>query len=364
MKKILSALGFEIVKEGLDELWVAVPYSKPDISIPADLVEEILRIDGLDNVEIPQTITISPATEQLGIKENLREKITAFLVGRGFSEIVTNSITNSKYFEQDGVAIVKMLNNLSIELDTLRPSMLETGLETIAYNINRKNNSLQLFEFGKTYHPQESGYSEEEHCTLFVTGKKMEQGWRTKAVNNDFFDLKGLTTAILQWCGLAHIGIQETEQLGYFTVKAGKQTLGFLQEVSTQKLNNFNIKQPVYQLDINFNTLIKHVEGIKISYKEVNKFPEVTRDLALVVDRTITYQQLEKVVQQTKPAKLQSMRLFDVFESDKLGANKKSMAVSFTFADDTKTLTDKEIDSMMQKLIGGFEKEIQAEIRK
>ena len=364
VKKILSALGFEIVKEGLDELWVAVPYSKPDISIPADLVEEILRIDGLDNVEIPQTITISPATEQLGIKENLREKITAFLVGRGFSEIVTNSITNSKYFEQDGVAIVKMLNNLSIELDTLRPSMLETGLETIAYNINRKNNSLQLFEFGKTYHPQESGYSEEEHCTLFVTGKKMEQGWRTKAVNNDFFDLKGLTTAILQWCGLAHIGIQETEQLGYFTVKAGKQTLGFLQEVSTQKLNNFNIKQPVYQLDINFNTLIKHVEGIKISYKEVNKFPEVTRDLALVVDRTITYQQLEKVVQQTKPAKLQSMRLFDVFESDKLGANKKSMAVSFTFADDTKTLTDKEIDSMMQKLIGGFEKEIQAEIRK
>ena len=364
VKKILSALGFEIVKEGLDELWVAVPYSKPDISIPADLVEEILRIDGLDNVEIPQTITISPATEQLGIKENLREKITAFLVGRGFSEIVTNSITNSKYFEQDGVAIVKMLNNLSIELDTLRPSMLETGLETIAYNINRKNNSLQLFEFGKTYHPQESGYSEEEHCTLFVTGKKMEQGWRTKAVNNDFFDLKGLTTAILQWCGLAHIGIQETEQLGYFTVKAGKQTLGFLQEVSTQKLNNFNIKQPVYQLDINFNTLIKHVEGIKISYKEVNKFPEVTRDLALVVDRTITNQQLEKVVQQTKPAKLQSMRLFDVFESDKLGANKKSMAVSFTFADDTKTLTDKEIDSMMQKLIGGFEKEIQAEIRK
>jgi phenylalanyl-tRNA synthetase beta chain len=364
VKKILTALGFEVVKEGLDELWVAVPYSKPDISIPADLVEEILRIDGLDNVEIPQTITISPATEQLGIKENLREKITSFLVGKGFSEIVTNSITNSKYFEQDGVAIVKMLNNLSTELDTLRPSMLETGLETIAYNINRKNNSLQLFEFGKTYHPHESGYREEEHCTLYITGKKTEQGWRTKAVNNDFFDLKGLTTAVLQWCGLHIISIQETEQPGYFTVKSGKQTLGFLQEVSTQKLNDFNIKQPVYQLDINFNALIKNVEAIKISYKEVNKFPEVTRDLALVVDRTITYRQLEKVIQQTKPAKLQSMRLFDVFESDKLGTNKKSMAVSFTFADDTKTLTDKEIDSMMQKLIGGFEKEIQAEIRK
>lgn len=364
VKKILSALGFEIVKEGLDELWVDVPYSKPDISIPADLVEEILRIDGLDNVEIPQSITISPATEQLGIKENLKEKIAAFLVGRGFSEIVTNSITNSTYFEHDDVTIVKMLNNLSTELDTLRPTMLETGLETIAYNINRKNNSLQLFEFGKTYHPQESGYREEEHCTLYITGKKNEQGWRTKAVNNDFFDLKGITTAVLQWCGLQHISIQETEQVGYFTVKAGKQNLGFLQEVSIQKLRNFDIKQPVYQLNINFNTLVKAVESIRVTYKEVNKFPEVTRDLSLVVDRNITYQQLEKVVQQAKPAKLQSMRLFDVFESDKLGANKKSMAVSFTFADDTKTLTDKEIDSMMQKLIGGFEKEIQAEIRK
>ncbi|MFV7869525.1 phenylalanine--tRNA ligase subunit beta, partial [Enterococcus faecium] len=126
----------------------------------------------------------------------------------------------------------------------------------------------------------------------------------------------------------------------------------------------FDIKQPVYQLDINFNTLVKIVEAIRVTYKEVNKFPEVTRDLALVVDRAITYQQLEKAVQQAKPAKLQSMRLFDVFESDKLGTNKKSMAVSFTFADDTKTLTDKEIDSMMQRLIGGFEKEIQAEIRK
>ncbi len=364
VKKILSALGFEIVKEGLDELWVDVPYSKPDISIPADLVEEILRIDGLDSVEIPQSITISPATEQLGIKENLREKITAFLVGRGFSEIVTNSITNSRYFEQDGIAFVKMLNNLSIELDTLRPSMLETGLETIAYNINRKNNSLHLFEFGKTYHPQASGYREEEHCTLYMTGKKTEPGWRTKSVDNDFFDLKGLTIAVLKWCGLNDISIQQTEQIGYFTVKTGKQNIGFLQEVSAQKLFAFDIKQPVYQLDINFNTLVKIVEAIRVTYKEVNKFPEVTRDLALVVDRAITYQQLEKAVQQSKPAKLQSMRLFDVFESDKLGTNKKSMAVSFTFADDTKTLTDKEIDSMMQRLIGGFEKEIQAEIRK
>lgn len=364
VKKILTALGFEVVKEGLDELRVDVPYSKPDISIPADLVEEILRIDGLDNVDIPQTITISPATEQLGITENLKEKMAGFLVGRGFSEIITNSITNSKYFEQDGLAIVKMLNNLSAELDTLRPSMLESGLETIAYNINRKNSSLQLFEFGKTYHPQEAGYREEEHCTLFITGKKNAQGWRTKASNIDFFDLKGIATALLQWCGLPNIVIQETAQLGYFDVKANKQNLGFLQEVSTAKLSSFDIKQPVYQLDLNFNNLVKVVNTLTVKYKEVNKFPEVSRDLALVVDRNITYQQIEKVVQQAKPGKLQSMHLFDVFESEKLGANKKSMAVSFIFADDTKTLTDKEIDGMMQKLISGFEKEIQAEIRK
>lgn len=366
VKRILIALGFDIVKEGLDELMVEVPYSKPDISIPADIVEEILRIDGLDNVEIPTTITISPAVEKIGIKENLREKIAGFLVGKGFTEIVTNSITNSKYFNEATLGYtVKMINNLSAELDVLRPSMLESGLETIAYNLNRKNNNLQLFEFGKTYRTNADAFEEQEHFCLFVTGNNHEQGWRSKAAALDFFSMKGLATALLQWCGLNNIRFEEqADQPGTVGIYADKLFLGSLVTVSTEKLQAFDLKQPVFMLELPFSQLLKAVQKKKIVYKEVNKFPAVQRDLALVVNKSVTYAAIEKSVQSVKLPKLQQVQLFDIFESEKLGKDKKSMAVSFTFSDDSKTLTDKEIDGMMGKLIQCFEKEIQAEIRK
>lgn len=366
VKRILTALGFDIAKEGLDELMVEVPYSKPDISIPADLVEEILRIDGLDNVEIPTMISISPSVEKLGIKENLREKIALFLVGKGFTEILTNSITNSKYFDEATAAnSVKMMNNLSAELDVLRPSMLESGLETIAYNTNRKNTNLQLFEFGKTYLVDGEGFKEEEHFCLFATGNATEQGWRQKTTPIDFYAMKGLATAVLQWCGLQNIHMETMPETPDTTgIYANKHFLGTLQTVSKQKLNQFDLKQPVYILDLPFENLLKAVQQIKVVYKEVNKFPAVQRDLALVVSKQTKYDQIEKAVQGLKINKLQQMNLFDVFESEKLGADKKSMAVNFVFSDDTKTLTDQEIDTMMNKLIKCFEKEINAEIRK
>jgi len=366
VKRILTALGFDIVKEGLDELMVEVPYSKPDISIPADIVEEILRIDGLDNVEIPTMITISPAVEKIGIKENLREKIAGFLVGKGFTEIVTNSITNSKYFDEATTAYtVKMMNNLSAELDVLRPSMLESGLETIAYNLNRKNNNLQLFEFGKTYRTREDGFIEEEHFCLFATGNNHDQGWRSKGTPLDFFSMKGLAIAILQWCGLDNIRFEENAgQPGTVAFFADNQSIGSLVTVSAEKLNAFDLKQPVFMLDLPFGQLLSAVQKKKIVYREVNKFPVVERDLALVVDKQVTYAAIEKSVQSVKLPKLQQVQLFDIFESEKLGKDKKSMAISFTFSDDTKTLTDKEIDGMMNKLIQCFEKEVQAEIRK
>lgn len=366
VKRILTALGFDIVKEGLDELMVEVPYSKPDISIPADIVEEILRIDGLDNVEIPTTITISPAVEKIGIKENLREKIAGFLVGKGFTEIVTNSITNSKYFNEATLnATVKMMNNLSAELDVLRPSMLESGLETIAYNLNRKNNNLQLFEFGKTYRTKAEAFEEQEYFCLFVTGNNHEEGWRTKATAMDFFYLKGLASSLLQWCGLNNIRFEEqADQSGTIEVFADKHILGSLVTVSAEKLQAFDLKQPVFMLELPFSQLLKAVQKKKIVYKEVNKFPAVQRDLALVVNKSVTYAAIEKSVQSVKLPKLQQVQLFDIFESEKLGKDKKSMAISFTFSDDSKTLTDKEIDGMMGKLIQSFEKEVQAEIRK
>jgi phenylalanyl-tRNA synthetase beta chain len=287
-------------------------------------------------------------------------------VGKGFTEIVTNSITNSKYFNEATLAhTVKMMNNLSAELDVLRPSMLESGLETIAYNLNRKNNNLQLFEFGKTYRTKEDAFEEQEHFSLFVTGNNHEEGWRSKGAALDFFSMKGLATALLQWCGLGNIRFEEqADQPGTVGIFADKQALGTLITVNAEKLNAFDLKQPVFMLDLPFSQLLKAVQKKKIVYKEVNKFPAVQRDLALVVNKAVTYASIEKSVQSVKLPKLQQVQLFDIFESEKLGKDKKSMAISFTFSDDSKTLTDKEIDGMMGKLIQCFEKEVQAEIRK
>jgi phenylalanyl-tRNA synthetase beta chain len=367
VNRILTALGFEILKEGLDELRVAVPRSKPDISLPADIVEEIIRIDGLDNIEIPSTITISPATDQSAMKENLKDKIANYLVGQGFVEILTNSITNSKYFSEEILQTsVKMINNLSADLDILRPSMLETGLETIAYNLNRKNNNLQCFEFGKTYASKGPGdYSEAEHLALYFTGVDQEESWHQKSRSLDIYKAKGMVAAILQVAGGVglQLGLSE-ENADTIIIKAAKKELGSIVAVSQKQLNNFDIKQSVYFVDIDFVLLLKLVELRKITYKEVNKFPAMQRDLALVVDRKITFDAIDQQVRKTQLAKLKQVRLFDVFESDKLGADKKSMAVSFTFEDDQKTLTDKEVDAMVGKLINQFEKELGAEIRK
>jgi phenylalanyl-tRNA synthetase beta chain len=367
IKRILTSLGFDIIREGQDEIRVAVPYSKPDISIPADIVEEILRIDGLDNIEIPATITISPSVESLRIKESLRDKIAGYLVGQGFVEILTNSITNSKYFEEAVLeTTVKMINNLSEELNVLRPSMVETGLESISYNINRKNNNLQFFEFGKTYLTKGVGeYIEDEHLCLYITGSNHEDGWREKNKPQDFYKLKGLAHAIGELCGLNNIRFENTGEEGMsLDVYHAKTWLGKLKTVDARKLQQFDIKQAVHILDISFGPLENAVSSNKISYREVNKFPVMQRDLAMVVKRSTTYESIEQTVKKVKLPKLKDMRLFDVFESEKLGADKKSMAISFLFSDDEKTLTDKEVDGMIAKLVQGFENELAAEIRK
>ena len=364
--KILVALGFEINREGIDEISVAVPFSKPDISLPADLVEEIIRIDGLDNIEIPTTITISPSVNALGAKEALKDKIATYLIGQGFNEIVTNSITNSKYFGEEVLnGTVKMMNNLSADLDVLRPSMLETGLECIAYNNNRKNNNLQLFEYGKTYHTKGVGsYWEDEHLALYITGDNHEDTWQEKAKTVDFYRAKGIVDAILVLSGLDKIRYTRDEETGKINVSSAKQNIAGISIVDAATLKSFSIKQAVYFIDINYTALQQQVAKTKIVYKEVPKFPAVQRDLSLVVAADTTYNVLETVVKKANLVKLQSMRLFDVFESDKLGAGKKSMAVNFTFLDEEKTLTDKETDAMMSRIIQSFEKELNAEIRK
>lgn len=364
IKRILTSLGFEVVREGQDEIRVAVPYSKPDISIPADIVEEILRIDGLDNIEIPASITISPAVEQLHLQESLRDKLAGYLVGQGFAEILTNSITNSQYYDEAVLAsAVKMINNLSEELNVLRPSMVETGLESIAYNINRRNANLQLFEFGKTYATTGVGeYQEEEHLCVYLTGFNHEDGWREKGTAMDFFRIKGLAKALMELCSIE--GVQMENDGQQLSFKQGPRLLGNLEQLSVQKCQPFGIKQPVYFLDIRFTELLKAVESRKIRYQEVNRFPVMQRDLAMVINKSVTYAAIEQSVRQQKLPKLVDMRLFDVFESEKIGKDKQSVAVNFLFSDAEKTLTDKEVDKMVSKLIEGFEKDLGAEIRK
>lgn len=369
VKNILENLGFEVIKESVDELAVAVPYNKTDITLPADLVEEIVRIDGLDNIEIPGAITITPATEKLSLKENLKEKLSNYLTGLGFSEILTNSITNSNYYAEEEVKhVVRMMNNLTAELNVLRPSMLETALESIAYNINRKNSNLRFFEFGKTYLTEKAGiYKEEEHFSLYLTGFDHADEWRKKAEASDFFVAKGIASSLLKLCGLDNIKYEEPkkEENGLcYAIKRNKDILGNLIQVSANRLKTFDIKQPVFFIDVNYSVLIKLVEKQTIAFAELGKFQPVFRDLAIIVDKSLPFKELENTIKKLNLTKLQEMRLFDVFESDKLGTNKKSLALNFTFVDENKTLTDKEIDGMMQQIISTVEKQLNAEIRK
>ena len=364
VKTILSSLGFEIVHETEAEIELAVPFHKPDISLPADLVEEILRIDGLDNIAIPTTISISPSIDPLEKKEKFKEKIANCLVGRGYTEIVTNSITNSAYFSEEVLAgSVKMLNNLTVELDVMRPSMLETGLEIIAYNLNRKNSHLSLFELGKVYGKSSKGsYYEAEQLAIYVSGKPFEDGWRTKGVVQDFFVAKGMVQAIFELLGIENYTFKTNGAV--IELVAAKKVLGQLQTIPSKKLNAFGIKQSVAYIYFDLTLLMNVYQSKQVVYQEVSKYPSIERDLALVVPEATLYEAIESSIHAAKLTALKESRVFDIFESEKLGHQKKSVAINFVFNAADKTLTDVEIDAMMQVLIQQFEKNIQAEIRK
>jgi phenylalanyl-tRNA synthetase beta chain len=365
VKTILTSLGFEVLKETAESIEVAVPHHKPDISLAADLVEEVLRIDGLDNIEIPSSITMSPSIDPLEQKEKFKEKIANYLVGRGFTEILTNSITNSAYFTEEVLqSSVKMLNNLSAELDVMRPSMLETGLETIAYNLNRQNNAISFFEIGKVYGKSNAGkYYESEQLAIYISGKQQADGWRTKGVDQDYFVAKGTAQSILDLLGIQGVQLKVATN-GLTEFVWNKKTIGQLEMMGAKKLQAFGIKQPVYYINFDLASLLSAYQSKKVVYKEVSKYPSIERDLALVIDKAIAYEAIQASIVDAKLSALKETRVFDIFESEKLGAGKKSVAINFVFNATDKTLTDVEIDEMMKKLIQLFEKNIQAEIRK
>jgi phenylalanyl-tRNA synthetase beta chain len=368
VKTILISLGFDIKSETEEALTVIVPFSKPDISLPADLVEEVMRIDGLDNVIIPKSITLSPSTGARNITEIRMEKISGYLVGAGFHEIFTNSITNSAYFaEAELSGSVRLLNNLSAGHNIMRPSMLETGLESLAFNLNRKNSDLLFFEFGKTYNsPAVGKYNETGHLCLYATGNYQPASWKDKAAAADVYRLKGIVEAIAGLCGLTAPVWRQSESIKLsagLTLFSGKTIIAETGVVSKKMLSDFDIRQPVFFADIFWSNLQEAATPVVAFRKLPNQLP-VYRDLAMIVPASLPFGDVESVIRKIRLARLIDIRLFDLFESEKLGAGRKSLAVSLTFLDDEKTLTDREIDGMINKIILTLEQDLGAEIRK
>ena len=365
---ILESLGFEVIHFDEKEIKVKVPFSNPDISIPVDLIEEIMRIDGLDNIPIPNVISIAPSIEKLAFENALKEKVATLLTGNGFAEILTNSITNSAYYnEEELYTSVKIINSLSVELDVMKPQMLHTALECIAYNLNRKNNELFLFEFGKTYAKENENYKEQEHLVLFISSTENSlTSWRGKAQERDLFYLKGLCEKIVQLAGISGLSYSfpENNKSDELFVNHKKIQMAAIRSIPKNKLHQFSIKQPVFAVDFNWQELIRLSKNKNIKFEEISKYPVVQRELSIVVDRTVPYEHIEKVTKKAGIQRLSSTSLLNVFESDKLGKDKKSFALRYTFFDKEKTMVDKEIDNMMTRLMDLYENELQAQIRR
>jgi len=359
INQILIALGFTIEQITNDTLTITVPSNKTDISQPADIVEEILRIDGLDNITIPERLNISLIKSMPNDREN-REKVSEILCGTGFQEIITNSIVNSKYYP-DRTDLVKMINNLSSELDVMRPSLTEGGLEVINYNCNRKNNNLSLFEFGNIYYCKNDKYAQESRLSLWITGSVSASNWEHKAEIASVYYLKGILNNLALVCGIKNYQFSYTDTST--GLKWKNQELCTIKQVDNARLNEFEIKQDVYVAEIFWENWLKAMAAGKTAYKEVAKFPQVQRDLAIIIDAATPYKQVQEATEQLKIDALSSFDLFDIFESDKLGKGKKSFALNFTFQLQDRTLTDTEVEELMKKLSDTYKNKLGALIR-
>lgn len=367
VKNILTALEFDILEETQDTIKMTVPLSKADISMPADIVEEIIRIDGLNNIEIPSTITITPAANGNDRREQLKEKLAQMLAGLGFNEIVVNSIANSKNYDANALnTAVKLINNLSADLDILRPSMLETGLEILAYNINRKNNNLRFFELGKIYKHEESSYAETEKICFWITGRKQNTGWKNQATEADFYTAKGIVSGLLENLNINKVAFGEPQlsAAGTFQpIEKNKAGLGKVLLTNKALLQKFGIKQPVIYVEFDVEGLSKASLKQEILYKEIPQFPVVERDLSIVLDKKIVYSNIAASLQKVQVKYLEDFNLFDIYEGDKIGGDKKSFAINFRFINTEKTLTYAEVETAMKTITEKLVKDFNAEIR-
>ena len=369
IKNILASLEIKINSETEGGLGLTIPSYRTDVQREADIIEEILRVYGYNNIEFSHKLNTSisfDSNKEIKIENIIANQLTSI----GFNETMANSLTKPEYvtfsenLNED--ANVEMLNPLSNDLKVMRQSLLFSGLESVAYNINRKNSSLQFYEFGKTYHRYNEKYEENKHLTLFVTGNRTKESWSIDNKVLDFFFLKGIITSLLSRLGIEKVKSSPTKQDIFsegVSFGLGKMQLVEFGVVNPSLLKEFGIKQEVLFADFNWDTILKLTGNKKINVSELQKFPSVKRDLALLLDSKTAFGEVYNLAFQTERKLLKEVDLFDVYEGEKLPDGKKSYAVSFILQDETKTLADKQIDKIMQKLQLAFEKNLDAVLR-
>ena len=369
IKKILASLEIKINSETEGGLGLTIPSYRVDVQRESDIIEEILRVYGYNNIEFSHKLNTSISFDTN--KHTKIENIVADqLTSSGFNETMANSLTKESYLEMttdySASNSVEMLNPLSNDLKVMRQSMLFSGLESIAYNINRKNNALKFYEFGKTYHKYQDKYQEQKHLSLFVTGKRTKDSWKTTPQNSDFFYMKGIITALLERVGISGLKTTPTKSDNFtegVCLSLGKMKLVDFGVVTPTILRKFGIKQELLFADFNWDNLL-HVSGKKTSkVMDLPKYPAVRRDLALLLDNEVTFKEVHNLAKQSEKKLLKEVDLFDVYEGDKLPEGKKSYAISFILQDANKTLEDKQIDKIMHKLQATFEKNLNAVLR-
>lgn len=370
IKSILSDLEMTIENETEEGLDLIVPAYRNDVTREADIIEDILRVYGYNNVDFGTKLNSSISFSEGFNVERTTEVIANQLASIGFNEMMANSLTTSKYAESveslNNDNNVVILNPLSSDLGVMRQSLLFGGLESISHNINRKRSSLKLFEFGKSYHKFESGYNEKKHLALFTTGNQNEESWNGTSVYTDFFYIKSVAMNILEKFGITELK-QKPSSSDIFqegiTLLKGKLKLVELGVVKKSVLKGNDIKQNVFYADLDWENIISLGSKTDIKFQGLPKFPEVRRDLALLLDSDVKFADIYNAATQGERKLLKSVNLFDVYEGNKLPEGKKSYAVSFILQDSDKTLVDKVVDKIMYKLVKTFEKQFGAELR-
>ena len=369
VKKILKNLEINIVEDSGDSLILSIPTYRVDVTREIDVIEEVLRIYGFNTIALPDKLSTSITISNSIDSYKLKKVLSNLLASNGFNEIMNNSLTKSSYnkfieeFKDENN--VNILNPLSSDLNIMRRTLLFSALESVEYNNNRKNSNLKFFEFGKSYQIFDK-YEENQHLYLTITGNKYEENWNVKNEKVDFFLLKRWFIQSLSRLGLTKYKVKEVNTNGLssglmYSVK--KKPLVYFGNVDSNILKSYKIRNSVFIADFNWDLILDLVVNNNIVYKPVNKFPTIRRDLSLLINQEVSFSQLEKIARSVNNSLLQEVNLFDVYIGDKLPDNKKSYAISFVFEDNSKTLTDYQIDEVMKKLIAEFESSVGAEIR-